>query len=250
MPQSLLTTLETSLHGEDAQGTVIEAGSAPVYHEETANDSGLELVHPELLGVDGSNENPDPGESVALETERQEVEKRYKKEMSDAALQERLRLSSYHWRRTIYPPMKGSGHITLDTCTPKGTLSKLIISASYFNTVLGEIARIVIPRSQGKQDYYDARKASWGDLFPHDPRNGEVIRKRGIKRLDAVSNPSQPVTDADEEIAMQHLLSAMGAGDIFGERHVQGRPRMNKTERRENHRRRQEWRREEQDDDD
>ena len=120
----------------------------------------------------------------------------------------------------------------------------------FSNTVLGEIARIVIPRSQGKQDYYDARKASWGDLFPHHPRNGEVIRKRGIKRLDAVSNSSQPVTDADEEIAMQRLLSAMGAGDIFGERNVQGRPRMNKTERRENHRRRQEWRREEQDDDD
>jgi len=128
--------------------------------------------------------------------------------------------------------------------------SKYIITVPFSNTVLGEIARIVIPRSQGKQDYYDARKASWGDLFPHHPRNGEVIRKRGIKRLDAVSNSSQPVTDADEEIAMQRLLSAMGAGDIFGERNVQGRPRMNKTERRENHRRRQEWRREEQDDDD
>jgi ribosomal protein RSM22 (predicted rRNA methylase) len=32
-----------------------------------------------------------------------------------------LRLSSYHWRRTIYPPMKGSGHVTLDCCTPRGT---------------------------------------------------------------------------------------------------------------------------------
>jgi hypothetical protein len=49
---------------------------------------------------------------------------------------------------------------------------------------------------------------------------------------------------------MQQLLSAMGAGDIFGERNAQGRPRMNKTEKREHHRRRQEWRREEQDDED
>jgi ribosomal protein RSM22 (predicted rRNA methylase) len=103
---------------------VIEAESTPIYHEETANHSSLELIHPEPLGVDGSNENPDPGESAAMETERQETEKRYKREISDAALQEHLRLSSYHWRRTIYPPMKGSGHITFDTCTPKGTLIK------------------------------------------------------------------------------------------------------------------------------
>lgn len=31
--------------------------------------------------------------------------------------------------------------------------------------------RITIPKSQGKQEYYDARKASWGDMFPHPPKN-------------------------------------------------------------------------------
>ena len=31
--------------------------------------------------------------------------------------------------------------------------------------------RITIPKSQGKQQYYDARKASWGDMFPHPPKN-------------------------------------------------------------------------------
>jgi ribosomal protein RSM22 (predicted rRNA methylase) len=31
--------------------------------------------------------------------------------------------------------------------------------------------RLTIPRSQGKQAYYDARKSSWGDIFPHPPKN-------------------------------------------------------------------------------
>lgn len=31
--------------------------------------------------------------------------------------------------------------------------------------------RITIPKSQGKQPYYDARKSSWGDIFPHPPKN-------------------------------------------------------------------------------
>jgi len=31
--------------------------------------------------------------------------------------------------------------------------------------------RITIPKSQGKQAFYDARKSSWGDIFPHAPKN-------------------------------------------------------------------------------
>lgn len=31
--------------------------------------------------------------------------------------------------------------------------------------------RLTIPKSQGKQPYYDARKSSWGDMFPHAPKN-------------------------------------------------------------------------------
>lgn len=36
--------------------------------------------------------------------------------------------------------------------------------------------RMTIPRSQGKQAYYDARKSSWGDIFPHDPKNPPQVR--------------------------------------------------------------------------
>ena len=36
--------------------------------------------------------------------------------------------------------------------------------------------RMTIPKSQGKQEYYDARKSSWGDIFPHPPKNPPQVR--------------------------------------------------------------------------
>lgn len=38
--------------------------------------------------------------------------------------------------------------------------------------------RSTIPKSQGKQVYYDARKSTWGDMFPHPSKNKEVERYR------------------------------------------------------------------------
>ena len=38
--------------------------------------------------------------------------------------------------------------------------------------------RLTIPKSQGKQVFYDARKSSWGDIFPHSSKNKEVERYR------------------------------------------------------------------------
>mgnify|MGYP002805303548 CR=1 FL=1 len=35
---------------------------------------------------------------------------------------------------------------------------------------VGEIERHTVPKSQGRQIYYDARKARWGDTFPHEPK--------------------------------------------------------------------------------
>jgi len=37
---------------------------------------------------------------------------------------------------------------------------------------------LTIPKSQGKQVYYDARKSAWGDIFPHSSKNKEVERYR------------------------------------------------------------------------
>ncbi|KAF8079067.1 mitochondrial small ribosomal subunit Rsm22-domain-containing protein [Lyophyllum atratum] len=74
--------------------------------------------------------------------------------VSQTELEEALRLESYSWPRLVFPPLKKSGHIILDSCTAEG-----------------KIMRLTIPKSQGKQAYYDARKSSWGDMFPHSPKN-------------------------------------------------------------------------------
>lgn len=50
--------------------------------------------------------------------------------------------------RAVLPPMKRTGHVILDLCTPMGTLE-----------------RWTVPRSFSKQAFRDARKSSWGDLW-------------------------------------------------------------------------------------
>ncbi|KAF8466518.1 hypothetical protein JB92DRAFT_3102820 [Gautieria morchelliformis] len=75
------------------------------------------------------------------------------------ALEALLRAEAYAWPRVILPPLKRSGHVLIDACLANGTIS-----------------RLTFPRSQGKQIYYDARKARWGDLFPHAPKHRPVVR--------------------------------------------------------------------------
>ncbi|KAI1345346.1 mitochondrial small ribosomal subunit Rsm22-domain-containing protein [Xylaria sp. FL0043] len=50
--------------------------------------------------------------------------------------------------RNVLPPIKRQGHVTLDLCTPSGTLE-----------------RWTVPKSFSRQAYRDARKAKWGDLW-------------------------------------------------------------------------------------
>lgn len=40
---------------------------------------------------------------------------------------------------------------------------------------------MTIPKSQGKQPYYDARKSDWGDIFPHPPKNKPQERQHVLK---------------------------------------------------------------------
>lgn len=80
--------------------------------------------------------------------------------------------------RMIAPPMKRSGHVILEVCAADGRSSSLPLYLAIFLTLLlsssfaGEIERHTIPKSQGRQAYYDARKSAWGDSFPHPPKNG------------------------------------------------------------------------------
>ncbi|KAG6334024.1 hypothetical protein ID866_5067 [Astraeus odoratus] len=83
---------------------------------------------------------------------------------STADLEEALRCEAYRWPRLVFPPLKKNGHIIIDACMPEG-----------------KIMRLTIPKSQGKQPFYDARKSSWGDLFPHPPKNKPVERFQHAK---------------------------------------------------------------------
>lgn len=61
---------------------------------------------------------------------------------------------SFHWPRLIRRPLKRQGHTINDYCDVDSTFK-----------------RVNVPRSQGKQIFYDARKCKWGDLWPHPPKN-------------------------------------------------------------------------------
>ncbi|KAF9172703.1 37S ribosomal protein S22 [Mortierella sp. AD010] len=73
--------------------------------------------------------------------------------------------ASHAWSRIVVPPLKKDGHVVMDTCAANGYLE-----------------RIIIPKSQGKIQYRDARKSMWGDLFPHVPKNSPV-RKETVKNM-------------------------------------------------------------------
>lgn len=49
--------------------------------------------------------------------------------------------------------------------------------------------RMTIPKSQGKQPFYDARKSNWGDIFPHDPKNAPQERYQPKRAGDTKTVP-------------------------------------------------------------
>ena len=113
---------------------------------------------------------------------------------SEQELAAALRLQAFEWPRLVFTPLKKSGHIILDACTSEGMpFFCLLHCASNFvyPFVLGRIMRMTIPRSQGKQPYYDARKSAWGDIFPHPPKNSPQVRHQpSIKAAKKGSNPT------------------------------------------------------------
>ncbi|CAG8772254.1 3224_t:CDS:2, partial [Racocetra fulgida] len=65
--------------------------------------------------------------------------------------------------------------------------SKKLEKLTHDNTINTELAkshieRMIIPKSQGKVPYRDARKAMWGDLFPHSPKKPAERRNIGIDK--------------------------------------------------------------------
>ncbi|KAI6299900.1 hypothetical protein MCOR21_005049 [Pyricularia oryzae] len=78
--------------------------------------------------------------------------------------------------RNILPPLKRTGHVVMDVCTPDGN-----------------IERWTVPKSHGKQAYHDARKARWGDLWALGARQRELrkvrLGKPGTEVLNDRANP-------------------------------------------------------------
>ena len=88
--------------------------------------------------------------------------------------------------------------------------------------LLAKILRMTIPKSQGKQPYYDARKSEWGDMFPHPPKNRPQERFQAPKGkgeaepevqgadITLVSTGSEVciAVDAAKELAEKHNIKA------------------------------------------
>lgn len=83
---------------------------------------------------------------------------------------EAMKIESYEWPRVIRPAIKKSGHVTFDVCNSSGSIDRFTVS-----------------KSSGKQIYQDARKATYGDLFPHvgfsDEEGVEAYTKSLITRV-------------------------------------------------------------------
>lgn len=145
--------------------------SAPVKELILHDDHELEVLEDAAAAVEGLS----PLDVVETQSPEQ--------------VQEALRLEAFSWPRLVFPPMKRSGHVILDSCTAEGLSSHHVLtiyisfpsrSLKYLYETnnpsiiflnIGKVMRITIPKSQGKQPFYDARKASWGDIFPHEPKN-------------------------------------------------------------------------------
>jgi hypothetical protein len=76
--------------------------------------------------------------------------------------------------------------------------------------------RLTVAKSDTKQVYHDARKSSWGDLFPHRPRATERVRTRGIKKLNKITPADEDYTPEvdgfSEEIDVNQAFGSMGEG--------------------------------------
>ncbi|KAI5846243.1 37S ribosomal protein-like protein Rsm22 [Morchella snyderi] len=82
---------------------------------------------------------------------------------------DQLRRYAFTLPRTLFPPIKRHGHVTLDVCTPAGTLE-----------------RWTVPKSYSRGAFRDARKSRWGDLWAlggksKTLRNVRVGGGKGVK---------------------------------------------------------------------
>lgn len=106
--------------------------------------------------------------------------------------------------RNILPPLKRKGHVTLDLCTPSGS-----------------IERWTVPKSFSRQAYHDARKARWGDLWAlgAKTRVRRAVRLgRGVKEGERVPN--------DDGVRAARAAALNGYVDAKGRKRGKAKPRV------------------------
>lgn len=94
-------------------------------------------------------------------------------------------IASGVWPRVILPPSKAKGHVLLDVCSPEGApRPRVSVRKADQPAMAANIQRLTVPKSAGKQAYYDARKAYWGDLWPHGSKKPGQVKTPKPLRLD------------------------------------------------------------------
>lgn len=156
-------------------GRIGEVGKRELEKQDTKQPLSVLQLHEDFVESQGTTE---PVEEV-LEQEESTPRETFVSEDPET-LQNSLRQEAYHWPRLVFAPLKRSGHIILDACAPEGkyvfSFSRLPSNVDQASFHIGKILRMTVPKSQGKQPFYDARKSEWGDLFPHEPKNTPQVR--------------------------------------------------------------------------
>jgi hypothetical protein len=86
----------------------------------TALEKELSRLPVKELFLHGEAESAPLNEPLDASVEIAEDNQAIQDPMTPAALEAALRLEAYNWPRLIFRPLKKSGHVILDGCTPEG----------------------------------------------------------------------------------------------------------------------------------
>lgn len=100
-----------------------------------------------------------------------------KKPVTSLHSEESLRSYFHSLPRVILSPLKKKGHVVIDVCTSHGN-----------------IERWTVPKSFGKIEYRDARKAQWGDLWALGAKT-KVLRNIKVRQLAHFSGYIPPLAN-------------------------------------------------------
>lgn len=90
--------------------------------ERKASSEMQRLIVPVVGGKEGDYEVL----SVKDEAEEEESPRQWPDDkLGKEGVQDALRGQAYQWPRLVYPPMKRSGHVVMDTCHPSGMFATL-----------------------------------------------------------------------------------------------------------------------------